>query len=75
VAVYLRNGPHYLETVFAASRRDDPVNVNYRYGVAELVYLFENADIEAVVYDSSFDACVVELREQLAASGSGAESA
>ena len=67
VAVYLRNGPHYLETVFAAFKAGMiPVNVNYRYGVAELVYLFENADIEAVVYDSSFDACVVELREQLA---------
>jgi fatty-acyl-CoA synthase len=67
VAVYLRNGPHYLETVFAAFKAGMiPVNVNYRYGVTELVYLFENADIEAVVFDSSFDACVVELCEQLA---------
>jgi fatty-acyl-CoA synthase len=68
VAVYLRNGPEYLETVFAAFKAGlIPINVNYRYGVAELLHLFNDADIEAVVFDSSFDSVVRELRDGLPA--------
>ena len=31
-----------------------PVNTNYRYGPDELVYLFDNADAEAVVFHAAF---------------------
>jgi len=49
VAGYLFNGPEYLETYFAAFKAGlAPVNTNYRYGPEEIVYLFDNADAEAV---------------------------
>ena len=31
-----------------------PVNTNYRYGPEEIVYLFDNADAEAVVFHATF---------------------
>ena len=66
VGVYLRNGSEYLETVFAALKAGlVPINVNYRYGTSELRYLFENADVEAVVFDQSFAPVIEELRPQL----------
>ncbi len=54
VATYLFNGPEFLETYFAAFKiRAQPVNVNYRYLDAELAYLLENSDAEALVFHSS----------------------
>ena len=53
VAFYLFNGPEYLEGTFAAFKvRAVPVNVNYRYLSAELQYLLENSDAEAVVFSA-----------------------
>lgn len=50
VALYLHNCTEYLETTFGAFKaRCVPVNVNYRYLEAELAYLLENSDSEAVV--------------------------
>lgn len=55
VAAYLFNGPEYLETYFAAFKGGyAPVNTNYRYGPEEIVYLFDNADAEAVVFHAGF---------------------
>ena len=55
VACYLYNGPEYLEATFAAFKvRAVPINVNYRYLEAELQYLLDNADAEAVVFDAEF---------------------
>ncbi len=55
VACYLYNGPEYLESTFAAFKvRAAPINVNYRYLEAELEYLLDNADAEAVVFDVEF---------------------
>ena len=54
VAAYLFSGPEFLETYFAAFKlRAQPVNVNYRYRDAELAYLLENSDAEALVFHSS----------------------
>ncbi len=50
VALYLYNGPTYLEATFAAFKLGAvPVNVNYRYTSSELTYLLDNADAEVVV--------------------------
>ena len=50
VAFYLYNCTEYLEATFGAFKaRCVPVNVNYRYLEAELHYLLENSDAEAVV--------------------------
>ena len=55
VAVYMYNGPEYLQTLFAAVKIGlVPVNTNYRYGDDELSYLWDNADAVAVVFHGSF---------------------
>src|SRR5262245_28923951 len=55
VACYLHNGPEYMETMVAAFKAAMvPVNTNYRYGGDELLYLFDNADAEAVVFHARF---------------------
>jgi 3-oxocholest-4-en-26-oate---CoA ligase len=55
VGAYLYNCPEFLVT-FAAALKSGlvPFNVNYRYRSEELVYLLDNADAEAVIFDASF---------------------
>jgi acyl-CoA synthetase (AMP-forming)/AMP-acid ligase II len=66
VAAYLYNGPEYLETYFAAFKADvSPINTNYRYGGEELVYLFDNADAEVVVFHASFAGMIEAIRDRL----------
>ncbi len=66
VAAYLYNSPEYLETYFAATKAAMwPVNTNYRYGVEEITYLFENADAEAVVFDTAFADVAEKVRERM----------
>src|SRR5687767_14746508 len=51
VAQYLYNAPAYLESTFAAFKAGlATVNTNYRYTADELVYLWDNADVVAVVF-------------------------
>src|SRR5437879_5753954 len=55
VGCYLYNCPEYIETMLAAFKlRAVPINVNYRYVDAELRYLFDDADLTAVVHDVAF---------------------
>ncbi len=66
VAQYLYNCPAYLETVFACFKAGlVPVNTNYRYTDDELVYLWDNADAEAVVFHGSFAERVERIRSRL----------
>jgi acyl-CoA synthetase (AMP-forming)/AMP-acid ligase II len=66
VAAYLYNGPEYLETYYAAFKAGlAPVNTNYRYVADELIYLFDNADAEAVVFHASFAETVDAIRGKL----------
>lgn len=66
VALYLFNGPEYLEAQLGALKaRAVPVNVNYRYLDAELVYLLDNSDAEALVYHSSLADRVERVASQL----------
>lgn len=66
VALYLYNGPEYVESTFAAfKRRAVPVNVNYRYLAHELEYLLENSDAEAVVVSSELLERLEEVRPRL----------
>lgn len=56
VGVHLYNGLEYIATVLAALKlRAVPVNVNYRYVEAELEYLYRDAALVALVYESSFE--------------------
>ncbi|HUZ13272.1 MAG TPA: AMP-binding protein [Caulobacteraceae bacterium] len=66
VAAYLYNGPEYLETYYAAFKAGlAPVNTNYRYVADELLYLFDNADAEAVVFGASFAETADSIRGRL----------
>jgi fatty-acyl-CoA synthase len=66
VAAYLHNGPEYLETYGAAFKAGlVPVNVNFRYGPAELLYLLDNADAEAVVFHAGFASVLEGIRSDL----------
>ena len=52
VGIYGANSVEWLEAALAAYKlRAVPVNVNYRYVEEELRYLFDNADLAALVYD------------------------
>jgi fatty-acyl-CoA synthase len=66
VALYLYNCPEYM-IGFAGSLfgRYVPVNTNYRYGVEELEYLFDNADAEALVFHGTFVDKVDAIRSNL----------
>ena len=66
VAAYLYNCPEYLETYVAAFKGGfAPVNTNYRYAHDEIVYLFSNADAEAVVFHAAFAALLDVARHEL----------
>ncbi|GGT89772.1 acyl-CoA synthetase [Streptomyces violascens] len=55
LGLHLYNGVEYLQTVLAALKaRLVPVNVNYRYVKEELVYLYRDADLAALVFDAEF---------------------
>ncbi|MEU7006479.1 acyl-CoA synthetase [Streptomyces sp. NPDC046332] len=55
LGLHLYNGIEYLQTVLACLKaRIVPVNVNYRYVEEELVYLYTDADLAALVFDAEF---------------------
>lgn len=55
VAVYATNCPEFLIAYYAAFKAGlAPFNVNYRYGPAEVRYLLDNGDAEAVVFEAGF---------------------
>ncbi|MGI9029288.1 MAG: acyl-CoA synthetase [Ilumatobacteraceae bacterium] len=66
VAQYLYNSPAYLESTFAAFKAGlCTVNTNYRYTDHELLYLWDNADVVAVVFHGTFADRVDALRDRL----------
>lgn len=59
VGIHLYNGVEYIAGLLAALKiRAVPVNVNYRYVEAELLHLYTDSDIVALIYDVEFDARV-----------------
>jgi 3-oxocholest-4-en-26-oate---CoA ligase len=66
VAQYLTNRPEYLEAVFASFKLGlAPVNTNYRYVEDELLYLWDNADTSAVVFEGQFTERVEHIRDRV----------
>ncbi|WP_031025708.1 acyl-CoA synthetase [Streptomyces sp. NRRL WC-3725] len=56
LGLHLYNGVEYLQTVLGCLKaRVVPVNVNYRYVEEELVYLYRDADLVALVFDAEFE--------------------
>ena len=55
LGLHLYNGIEYLQTVLGCLKaRIVPVNVNYRYVEEELAYLYQDADLVALVFDTEF---------------------
>ena len=66
VACYMTNAPEYMETMVAAFKvAMAPVNTNYRYGAEEILYLFDNADAEAVVFHSAYTDLLETVHDRL----------
>jgi 3-oxocholest-4-en-26-oate---CoA ligase len=66
VGLYLHNCNEYQEAQFAVFKiRGCPINVNYRYKADELIYLLDNADAEAVVFQATYAARIWEIRDRL----------
>jgi 3-oxocholest-4-en-26-oate---CoA ligase len=66
VAQYLRNSPEYLEVSHAALKIGIPaVNSNYRYKGDELRYLWDDADVTAVIFHGSFTETAASVRGKL----------
>lgn len=55
VAIYAKNSiEHVVATLAIVKIRATTINVNYRYVEAELDYLFDNADVVAVIHERSY---------------------
>ncbi|HET6835594.1 MAG TPA: AMP-binding protein [Acidimicrobiales bacterium] len=62
VALYLHNGPEYLEGMLGAWKaRCAAINVNYRYVATELAYVLRDSDAAAVVYHASFASTLADV--------------
>jgi 3-oxocholest-4-en-26-oate---CoA ligase len=60
VGLQLLNGTEYIEGMLAAFKvRAVPININFRYVEAELRYLFEDADLVALIFHRQFGPRVV----------------
>lgn len=66
VSIFSYNCTEYLEAQFGIFKfRGCPINVNYRYFETELVYLFDNSDSEALVFQAQFADRIAAIRDQL----------
>jgi 3-oxocholest-4-en-26-oate---CoA ligase len=66
LAVYLRNGPEYLECLLGAFKaRVAPLNVNYRYVADELHHVLTDSRAAAIVVHSCFAPTLAAVRSDL----------
>ena len=66
IGIYGANSVEWIEAALAAYKvRAVPVNVNFRYVEDELRYLFDNADLVAVVVDRELAPRVAAIRDEV----------
>lgn len=66
VALYLYNGPEFVESMYGAYKaRAVAININYRYVEDELRYVLANSRAKAVVYHGAFAPRLAAVRDQL----------
>jgi len=66
LGVYMYNGNEYIESMVGAFKaRVAPFNVNYRYVDDELIYLLNDADARALIYQARFAPNVARIRAEL----------
>ena len=55
VGIYSFNRAEWMESMLGCFKaRAVPINVNYRYVIEELRYLFDNADLVALIFEAEF---------------------
>jgi acyl-CoA synthetase (AMP-forming)/AMP-acid ligase II len=63
VGIYSQNAIEFIETMLACYKlRAVPININYRYTVEELRYIFDNADITVLVHQRQFAPLVAQAK-------------
>ncbi|MBO0843476.1 MAG: acyl-CoA synthetase, partial [Nocardioides sp.] len=66
VALYAKNSVEHVVALVAILKiRAAAINVNYRYVAGELEYLFDNADVVAVVFDRVYAPQVADVARKL----------
>lgn len=66
VGLLMHNSNEYLESHLAVFKLcATPINVNYRYKADELVYLLDNADVDALVFHEQYCEIVEAIRPRL----------
>jgi acyl-CoA synthetase (AMP-forming)/AMP-acid ligase II len=66
VGIYALNSVEWVETIWACFKiRAVWININYRYVEDELRYLFENADLKALLYQREYHDRVEAVRSHL----------
>jgi acyl-CoA synthetase (AMP-forming)/AMP-acid ligase II len=66
VGIYAYNCAEWVETLWAVFKlRAVWININYRYVEGELAYIFENADLKALVHQREFGPRVDAVRKHL----------
>jgi acyl-CoA synthetase (AMP-forming)/AMP-acid ligase II len=64
VGIYALNRVEWVETLWAVFKiRAIWININYRYVEDELRYIFDNADLKALVYERQYAPCVAAVRD------------
>lgn len=62
VGIYAYNSIEFVETMLAAFKlRAVPININYRYTAEELTYIFDDADLVALVHQRRFAPLVAQV--------------
>jgi fatty-acyl-CoA synthase len=66
VGLFLHNSNEYLEAHHAVLKfRGCPININYRYKEEELLYLLENSDSEAIIFQDTYADRIASIRKHL----------
>ncbi|MCB1026655.1 MAG: acyl-CoA synthetase [Microthrixaceae bacterium] len=66
IGIYAQNSVEWMVAMVAAFKiRGVPININFRYVEDELVYLFDNADLVALVHDRSYTDRIAAVTEQV----------
>ena len=66
VGLHLYNCAEFIEALIGTIKiRAVPININYRYVAEELHYLFDNADLVALVHQRAFAPMIEEIRGRL----------
>ena len=66
VGIYALNSVQWVETLWAVFKlRAVWININYRYVEEELAYLFDNADLKALVHSAEYSERVAKVRGNL----------